>query len=788
MGKRKSFSLTKYRFGSKFRSHTRSAKRSCVNAEHLTDQYKYITNLSSKRLTEPQIQVLSMGLKFIPSSSMHKDHLNGAVSDFCRSNRIKHFFRNEPPSKPHPFKPKSKWVPPKASADVENYLQRVENTLTSLQPITYQPNLTTAQKRALKELSEDTSIVIKSADKGSGIVVENRSNYIRDGLAHLSDTKIYKKVEKDPTEQLGKGINEFINTLYRKGIIDKVHKDYLTFPTDKPPRTQQMYFLKKIHKSPTAVRPICSSCGGPTEKISQMVDMHIQPFVPKIKSYLRDSGHLIDILENTQFPKDCILATVDVKAMYTNIPHKEGIKSVLNRVYTNNPDSEDMQIPQSTMSDLLTIVLANNYFQFADSMYHQVQGTAMGTKMAPAYANLFMAELEERLLQHWPEKPTLWKRYIDDIILIWPGNSESLNAFMDFLNEAHPTIKFTHTWSATQIDFLDITIYKGNRFATSGRLDTKPFFKSTNKFQYLPYNSAHPKSVFRSLIKGELTRLLRASSSEDTYKQVVSKMTTIFRNRNYPPYLIRKTIKEVPFSNRKEILSIKTKQPCKHETFLVLNYTPDLDTREIQKIIRPTETEEETVPKPCLSLRKTKNLATKLVRAKLSGIPVPIKDGRPLKIPWTPIFNNRSAGCNTPMCKCCRAMSGKINIFSQKNYKPHLTAAHSNCNTCNIIYLIECKKCQKNNQYVGQTQRPLKQRIAGHRAAFYKKPNLPIYKHFAGKDHNFERDISVSVLEKATPDRLLERESHWINLLDTVYPKGLNSRFELTGETNQKTR
>ncbi len=28
-------------------------------------------------------------------------------------------------------------------------------------------------------------------------------------------------------------------------------------------------------------------------------------------------------------------------------------------------------------------------------MYHQVQGTAMGTKMAQAYANIFMAELEE---------------------------------------------------------------------------------------------------------------------------------------------------------------------------------------------------------------------------------------------------------------------------------------------------------------------------------------------------------------------------------------------------------
>jgi hypothetical protein len=53
------------------------------------------------------------------------------------------------------------------------------------------------------------------------------------------------------------------------------------------------------------------------------------------------------------------------------------------------------------MKDLLNIVLTKNYFQFADKMFHQVQGTAMGTKMAPSYANLFMAELEEKLLENY---------------------------------------------------------------------------------------------------------------------------------------------------------------------------------------------------------------------------------------------------------------------------------------------------------------------------------------------------------------------------------------------------
>ena len=102
----------------------------------------------------------------------------------------------------------------------------------------------------------------------------------------------------------------------------------------------------------------------------------------------------------------------------------------------------------------------------------------MGTRMAPAYANLFMADLEEKLLAGYPIKPILWKRYIDDILCIWP-NSYGMTDFMRYLNNAHPTIKFTHTCSQESIDFLDLTIHKGERFQREGKLDIKPFFKHT---------------------------------------------------------------------------------------------------------------------------------------------------------------------------------------------------------------------------------------------------------------------------------------------------------------------
>ena len=71
-----------------------------------------------------------------------------------------------------------------------------------------------------------------------------------------------------------------------------------------------------------------------------------------------------------------------------------------------------------------------NNFTFNGGNYLQVGGTAMGTRLAPSYANLFMGQLEEKLLRNSPYKPKLYLRYIDDIFLIFTGSQSELDEFI----------------------------------------------------------------------------------------------------------------------------------------------------------------------------------------------------------------------------------------------------------------------------------------------------------------------------------------------------------------------
>ena len=100
-----------------------------------------------------------------------------------------------------------------------------------------------------------------------------------------------------------------------------------------------------------------------------------------------------------------------------------------------------------------------NSFEFENNYYLQLHDTAMGTKLAPSYTNLFMGDLEQNILAQSPLKPLVWWRYIDDIFMIWPHGEEKLNEFVNLLNSSHETIKFTREVSPSKINFLDITVY-----------------------------------------------------------------------------------------------------------------------------------------------------------------------------------------------------------------------------------------------------------------------------------------------------------------------------------------
>ena len=128
-----------------------------------------------------------------------------------------------------------------------------------------------------------------------------------------------------------------------------------------------------------------------------------------LPSYLKDASQLINELKELSVEPNTVLVTIDVKSLYTCIPHSEGIQTcteALQKAKESNPSQPNTAV----FGCFLEIVLKNNTFEFDGTYYKQIQGTAMGTKLAPAYANIFMGNLEHNILSHAPMKPSFYRR------------------------------------------------------------------------------------------------------------------------------------------------------------------------------------------------------------------------------------------------------------------------------------------------------------------------------------------------------------------------------------------
>ena len=135
--------------------------------------------------------------------------------------------------------------------------------------------------------------------------------------------------------------------------------------------------------------------------------------------------------------------------------------------------------------------------------------------MAPAYANLFMHDLESQLLDLAPVKPYLWLRYIDDIFMIWTAAEEQLQELLQWINQYHDTIKFTWDWSRTNVNYLDVQVINNN-----GVIKTDLYTKPTDKHQYLFHTSCHPKGCKESISYAQALRLRRICSTSATARKI----------------------------------------------------------------------------------------------------------------------------------------------------------------------------------------------------------------------------------------------------------------------------
>ena len=539
------------------------------------------------------------------------------------------------------------------------------------------------------------------------------SDHLNTNTYSIAPINSDKKVHKE----LGKLIEKHKNCLTSKEREYILKSDW---------QSSNFYVLPKIHKSKEIIekfkqthseyvemtvpedlkgRPITAGPKAPTRGLSELLEKILSPFVPKLKTYVKDDKDFLSRIPR-QVDFDCELISCDIVSLYTNIPHDLGVEAVRYWIQ-RHPELIPSRFTTDFIVEAVLFVLKNNFFMFDGVCWHQDIGTAMGTVMAPPYACLSIGYLEETRLEpvilprYFSREDChlileLLLRYIDDGFITWPKRL-NLQHFMDALNSLHPSIKFTiergvngmiNGLRVQILNFLDVLLI----LHLSGKIGTDIFYKPTNSHDYLSYDSHHPEHTKKNIVYGLAKRIVEFVSDYAMEEERMNELYDYLIACKYPPSVIKAGIRNARLqgpgpdpANKKQTIPFVTTHSSNYNSRQIVRKSNTLLNNAQDDRMKAAFRDAKVV----LALKQPPNLLGHLSRASFLSTKILKPNG---------IFL-----CGRSICDICNFYLQPCTSFMTSNGTEWTVQSHITCHSKFVIYFLKCLSCGEKTTYSGRT-------------------------------------------------------------------------------------
>ena len=312
------------------------------------------------------------------------------------------------------------------------------------------------------------------------------------------------------------------------------------------------------------------------------------------------------------------------------------------------------------------------------------------------------------------------------------------------------------------------------------------YVKETDTHQYLDFSSCHTYHTKKGIPYGQALRIRRIVSDDNVFEGRCAELKGWLRKRGYPDGMIDEQIDRAKSIDRAELLDRERIREENKRDILVLSYHPCL-SKKVHDIVKnaypilQSDAEHRRVfaDLPMVTYRRAKSLGDILIRA---------------RVPRDKSYEG-CRGCNGRSdCQVCDLIVADTHFTSRATGRTfEIRGGPFHCNSCNVVYLLECKTCSI--QYVGSTGTENSDTKFRHRCNDYKSknkqflkrknngtldkgkpiPQASLHAHFSQEGHNGVCDFSFKIIDGA--DSLAEvrkKESFWQYKLKTFLSDGLD--------------
>ena len=215
-------------------------------------------------------------------------------------------------------------------------------------------------------------------------------------------------VEKNKIETLNRGMQKALSNwlqCWSYGIA-KVHKIDRNDKVDKLP-----------------LRPIVSNISTALYQLAKYL-AKLPSLLSKNECTVQSSTEFMEHIKIKTVPHGYHLISFDVIFLFTNVLLDDTVDIVFKRIYDNREIKT--AINKREMKELIKLCTKDVQFNFSGTTYVQKDAVAMGSKLTPVLAGIFMVELERAVIPKLSQHLQYWKRYVDDTIVLLVMDTKNL--------------------------------------------------------------------------------------------------------------------------------------------------------------------------------------------------------------------------------------------------------------------------------------------------------------------------------------------------------------------------
>lgn len=389
-------------------------------------------------------------------------------------------------------------------------------------------------------MNSNKTLIVTSPDKGRGVVLLNKDDYIEKMNNILSDPSKFTALppNTNPHTLILKqedAVNRFVKQLNDRGILDPAQYNLLRCSGS---GLGIMYGLPKVHKDNAPLRPILAAYNTPSYKLAKFLVPILEPLT--INDYtVSNSYSFAEYVRSFRSKFLPHIASFDISSLFTNIPLDETIDIICDSIFQSTSLYYGFDV--TSFRKILSLACKEMFFLFNNVIYKQVDGVAMGSPLGPTLANIFLSHHEKRWLDSCPPsfKPVIYRRYVDDTFLCFKDPSH-IQQFLTFLNNQHTNIKFTSELSSNNsLPFLDCLV---SIDPLSHSLSTTVYRKPTFTGLATSYHSFCYSAFKLNSIKTLLHRAYHISTTYFDFHIEAEFLKKLFRDNGYPPHVFEKQL------------------------------------------------------------------------------------------------------------------------------------------------------------------------------------------------------------------------------------------------------